>query len=176
MSKEEEKTIQALQYAIQMEIDGKTFYQKASRESGNEMGKKLLETLANQEDYHRQKFEQIYENIRKTHGWIEIDFQPDGGKTLRTIFARELEKPNPKSKVNRTELDDVQKAMEIEDKSYDYYHSQAENTGPGAEHDFYETIAAEEKEHKLVLLDYYEFLKDPAAWYVKTEHPSMDGG
>ena len=33
-----------------------------------------------------------------------------------------------------------------------------------------------EKEHQLVLLDYYEYLKDPAGWFVKKEHPSLDGG
>ena len=60
MTTGQEKTTQALQYAIQMEIDGKVFYLKASRESGNELGKKLLESFAEQEDYHRRKFEQIY--------------------------------------------------------------------------------------------------------------------
>ena len=67
----------------------------------------------------------------------------------------------------QTELDAVQKAMQIEDKSYDLYHDRFEQAGPGAERDFYESIANEEREHKLVLLDYYEFLHDPAAWFVK---------
>ncbi|MCX6003748.1 MAG: ferritin family protein [Chloroflexi bacterium] len=176
MSIEQEKTTQALQYAIQMEIDGKAFYLKASRESGNELGRKLLESLVNTEDYHRQKFEQIYENIRKSKSWIPIDFKPDGGKTQRTIFAREIEKSASSAKANQTEFDTIRKAMEMEDKSYDFYHNRSEQVGAGAEKDFYVTITAEEREHKLVLLDYYEFLKDPAAWYVQTEHPSLDGG
>jgi rubrerythrin len=75
----------------------------------------------------------------------------------------------------QTELDAVQKAMQMEDKSYDVYHQRSEQAGPGAEKEFYETIAAEEREHKLVLLDYYEFMHDPAAWYVKSEHTSLDG-
>jgi hypothetical protein len=37
-------------------------------------------------------------------------------------------------------------------------------------------VAAEEREHHLILLDYYEYLKDPAGWFVKKEHPSLDGG
>jgi hypothetical protein len=37
-------------------------------------------------------------------------------------------------------------------------------------------LAAQEGEHHLILLDYYEFLKDPAAWFVQKEHPSLDGG
>ena len=176
MTTGQEKTTQALQYAIQMEIDGKAFYLKASRESGNELGRKLLESLAAQEDYHRQKFEQIYENIRKSRNWPVVDFKPDGGKTLRTIFAVEISKPTSEIKVAQTELDAVQKAMQMEDKSYDFYHDRYEQVGPGAERDFFETIAAEEREHKLVLLDYYEFLQNPAGWFVKAEHPSLDGG
>jgi hypothetical protein len=36
-------------------------------------------------------------------------------------------------------------------------------------------VASEEKEHYLILLDYFEYLKDPAAWFVQKEHPSLDG-
>ena len=176
MTTGQEKTIQALKYAIQMEIDGKELYLKASRESGNELGRKLMASLAQQEDYHRQKFEQIYETIRKSNKWPAVDFKADGGKTLRTIFADETNNPTTAIKVAQTELDAVQKAMQIEDKSYDLYRDRYEQAGPGAERDFYETIAAEEREHKLVLLDYYEFLHNPAGWFVKTEHHSLDGG
>ena len=176
MTSEQEKTTESLRYAIQMEIDGKEFYLKASRESGNELGKKLLESLASQEDYHRQKFEQIFDNIRKARGWEPVDFEPDGGKTIRTIFAVEISKPSPDIKVAQTEIDAVQKAIEMEAKSYDFYNDRYEKLAPGSERDFYEMVAAEEQEHKLVLLDYYEFLKDPASWFVKTEHHSLDGG
>lgn len=173
MTTEQEKTTQALKYAIQMEIDGKVFYTKSSRESGNELGKKLLASLAEQEDYHRIKFEQIFENIRKSRNWPGVDFKVDGGKTLRTIFAMETNKPAPQIKVAQTELDAVQKAMAMEDKSYDLYHARYEQAN-GMERDYYDKIAAEEREHKLVLLDYFEFLHNPAAWYVKAERPSLE--
>lgn len=174
MTTEMEKTIQALQYAIQMEVDGKAFYLNASRESGNELGKKLLESLAAQEDYHRQKFEQIYESVRQSHNWPSVEFKSDRGKTPRTIFALEIEKPATEIKVDQTELDAVQKAMQMEDKSYDLYHDRFEQAGPGAERDYYENVAAEEREHKLILLDYFEFLHNPAAWFVNKEKPLLE--
>jgi rubrerythrin len=176
MTTEQEKTTQGLWYAIQMEIDGKEFYLKASRDSRNELGKKLLETLATQEDYHRQKFEEIYENIRKANTWPVVDFKSDGGKSLRTIFAMELNTPAPVKKSAKTELEAVQKAMQIEDKSYDLYNERYKQAAKGVEKDFYATIAAEERQHKLILLDYYEYLQDPAGWFVKAEHHSLDGG
>jgi rubrerythrin len=143
MPTEQEKVISALKFAIQMEIDGKVFYLKAGQESGNELGRKLLESLAKEEDYHRRKFEQIYGNISHSSAFAMVDFQPDGGRTLRTIFARELEKPASRIKVMKTEPDAIQRAMEMEDKSYDFYHARSEQAGPGPEKDFYEAVAAE---------------------------------
>ena len=176
METEQDKTLEALQIAIQMEIDGKEYYLKASQESSNELGKNLLQSLAAEEDIHRQKFEQIYNAIRNKKAWPVTDFQPDGGKRLRTIFARATEEIGSNIEAPATELDAIQIAMDMENKTYDFYKSQGKNANYDAERDFYQTLAAEEREHHLVLLDYYEYLKDPAGWFVSKEHPSLDGG
>ena len=176
MVTEQDKTLEALQIAIQMEIDGKEYYLKASQESSNELGKKLLQSLAVEEDIHRRKFEEIYNAIRSKRAWPVTDFQPDGGKGLRTILARASEELDSNIEVLVTELDAVEKAMGIENKTYDFYKSQAEKASHDAERDFYEILASEEREHHLILLDYYEYLKDPAGWFVKKERPSLDGG
>jgi rubrerythrin len=176
METEQDKTLEALQIAIQMETDGKKYYLKASQKSSNELGKKLLQSLAAEEDVHRQKFEKIYNAIRNKKAWPLTDFQPDGGKRLRTIFARATEESGSNVKAPATELDAIQTAMDMENKTYDFYESQGKDATYDAERDFYETLAAEEREHHLILLDYYEYLKDPASWFVKKEHPSLDGG
>lgn len=176
MVTEQDKTLEGLQTAIQMEIDGKEFYLKASQESSNEMGKELLKSLAAEEDTHRQKFEEIYEAIRSKKAWPETDFEPDGGRGLRTIVARAIEKIGTSIKAPATELDAVQTAMDMEGKTYDFYKAQSRNSAHDAARDFYEAVAVQEREHHLVLLDYYEYLKDPAAWFVSKEHPSLDGG
>jgi rubrerythrin len=176
METEQAQTLEALQIAIQMEIDGKEYYLKASRESSNELGKKLLQSLASEEDVHRQKFEQLYKAIRSKKAWPVTDFQPDGGKRLRTIFARATEETSRKVKTLTTEFDAIKIAMDMENKTYDFYTSQGKIATYDAERDFYNTVASEEREHQLVLLDYYEYLKDPAGWFVTKEHPSLDGG
>ena len=176
MESEQSKTLEALQIAIQMEVDGKGYYLKASRESGNELGKKLMQSLAAQEDIHRLKFEEIYGAIQNKKAWPVTGFQPDGGKKLRTIFAVATEEMGSNVKAIPAELDAVQAAMDMESKTYDFYKNQSKNATYEAEIDFYETVAGEEREHHLVLVDYYEYLKDPAAWFVEKEHHSLDGG
>ena len=176
MVTEQDKTLKGLQMAIRMETDGKQFYLKASRESSNEMGSKLLKSLADEEDIHKQKFEEIYEAIRNKKTWPRTDFQPDGGRGLRTIFTRVSEETGTSLKLLATELDAVQIAMDMENKTYDFYKTQNKNAVHDAERDFYEALASQEKEHHLILLDYYEYLKDPAGWFVTKERPILDGG
>jgi rubrerythrin len=176
MADNQAKALEAVQIAIQMEIDGKEFYLKASRESGNELGKKLLERLSGEEDYHRRRFEQIYEAIRRKNAWPATLIQPDGGRTLRTIFARATAKPTPVTEARAGELEAVKTAMDMENKSRDFYKDQAAKAGNTGEKEFYELIADEEREHHLVLMDYYDFLQDPAGWFTRMEHPSLDGG
>ena len=176
MAEEQGKTLEGLKTAIQMEIDGKEFYRKASRASRNQLGKKLLGTLADEEDIHRMNFEGIYEAIRRKKAWPSTDYQPDGGRGLRTIFAVAIETMKEDFKAIPSELGAIETAMDMENKTYDFYTSRAQKATYGAEKDFYNAVAVQEKEHHRVLLDYYEFLKNPAAWFVQKEHPSLDGG
>lgn len=176
MSAEQEATLKVLQTAIQMEIDGREFYLKASRASTSDLGIKLLRSLADEENLHRQKFEEIYRAIEAKGGWPEVTFKPDGGQALRTIFALATEDMSPATIPQTTELDAVQMAMDMESRSYDFYQARIEKAAYDAEREFYRALSVQEREHQLVLLDYYEYLKDPAAWFVEKEHPSLDGG
>jgi len=175
MTTDQEKTLQGLRTAIQMEIDGKQFYLKASQASSNEAGRKLLEKLAGEEDIHRQKFEQIYESIRASNAWPSVTYQPDGGRSLRTLFARATQELGAKEKAPDTELAAAQTAVDMEAKTFDFYKKQSREVSYPAAKAFFEAVAAQEREHQLILLDYYEYLKNPAAWFVDKEHPSLDG-
>ena len=175
MTTGQEKTTQALKYCIQMEIDGKEFYQQACKASQSELGKKLFESLAKQEDFHRQKFERIFTNISKAQKWPVMEFKPEAGQTLKTIFSGASGKAAKIVEAAQTEVDAIQKAMQMEDKSYDYYRQHFAQAAKGPEKDFYEKIAGEERVHKLILVDYAEYLRDPAAWFVKAEHSAIAG-
>ncbi len=177
MTGEQDTTRGALQTSIKMEIDGKEFYLKASQASQNELGKKLLEKLAAEEDGHRQVFEKIYKDISVRQSWPEkASFHGDGGRGLRTVFARALEAMDKDVKTIATELEAIQTGMAMENKTYDFYKSRSGRARYDTEKQFYEEVAMQEEEHHRVLLDYYEFLKSPAAWFVQKEHHSFDGG
>ena len=175
MATDQDKTMEALQIAIEMEKDGKDCYMKASRGSGNKVGKKLLESLVAEEDAHLHRFEEIYNAIRDKKGWPITNIRPGSDKALRDLFAKTCEMIGINVKALASEIGDVKTAMDKENKSQDFYRLQSKNATYEAERYFYEALADEEREHGLILLDYYEYLTDPAGWFVNKEHTSLDG-
>jgi rubrerythrin len=176
MVKEQDVTLAALKTAIQMEIDGKEFYLQASQASKNEPGRKLLKQLSAEEDIHRKVFEKIYKNISAHKGWPETNISPDGIQRLETIFAGAVKAMGKDAITITTELTAIETAMDMENKTYYFYKKRSGLAAYSGEKELYEEIAAQEKEHHRVLLDYFEFLKNPAAWFVQKEHHSLDGG
>ncbi len=172
MAKEQDKILGILQLAIKMEQDGKKFYLRVSQESQHELGKKLMVTLAAEEDVHRQQFEKIFDAIRKQHAWPKTDFHPDKGRTIKTIFAQALKETNP---ATTTEQDAVKVAIDMENQSYDLYKTQAAMATGTTEKVFFEALAGEERGHQVALTDYLDFLNNPADWFTMKEHHSLDG-
>ena len=100
----------------------------------------------------------------------------DEGRGLRNVFSMALDTIDSDIKAMPNELDAIETAMAMENKTRDFYVKQGKAAIYDTERDLYMALAAQESEHHKVLLDYFEFLKNPAAWYVQKEHPSLDGG
>ena len=173
MTQEQETTRKALQTAIKMEIDGKEFYKKASKASGNPMGKKLLNRLADEEDIHREVFENIYNTMGEKMGWPVAKIKHISN--LNTLMKEAAESLGKDLKPGKQEIDDVKIAMDMENKTYDFYRAHAAKATFPAEKEFYERLTVQEEEHHKILLSYFELLTDPEAWFVQMEHPSLDG-
>lgn len=170
------KMLQAINIAIEMELDGKECYLAASRESNNEAGRKLLQSLAEEEDSHRLKFKKLYNLIFKGQGWSSIEPGEERKPEIRSTLVRTCQALGININGTASEFDAVKVAIDKEKKSYDFYESQARNADYDTERKFYQSLAAEEREHELALLDYFDYLSDPAGWFVKTEHSILDGG
>jgi rubrerythrin len=169
---EKSGSLNGLKTAIQMEIDGKKFYQKAGRISGNDLGRKLFQSLALEEDIHRRKFTVIFKALQDQQAWPEVDFSPLKGSALKTLFAAAL----PEVKAAMEEIEAVKTAMEMENKTHDFYTEQALQSSLEVEKKYYTILAGEESAHHAVLLDYFEYMNDPAGWFTVKEHHSLDGG
>ena len=172
--KEAKRMMEILQSAIQMEVDGKEFYQRASQKSSNRLAKELFQRLAIEEDEHSKKFEEIFQALKKGQDWPAIEPPSWGRKQLKSIFAEATKELGSKIKVSQSELEAIKTAIDVEVKTYDFYRSRSEQSTFPVEKRFYQALAAEERGHQLALLDSYEYLTDPAGWFVMKEH-RLDG-
>ncbi len=175
MENEQARTIEVLQLAVRTEVEGKEFYQQASQKSSNKLAKELFQQLAKEEDIHRKRFEEIYEALKKGRNWPDVGARSEKGKKLKSLFAEATKALGSEIKVAESELEAIKIAMDMESKSYDLYQSRSEESTLPVEKRFYETLAGEERGHHLALLDSYEYLSDPAGWFTKKEHWSLDG-
>jgi len=177
MQQEEAKRMmEILQDAIQMEVDGKEFYQQASRRSSNRLARELFQRLADEEDDHQKKFQQIYEALKEGQDWPDVKPPSQKGKRLKSIFAEATKELGSKIKVSQSELDTIKTAMDMENKTYDFYHSRSEQSTFPVEKQFYQALAADERGHYLALLDSYEYLTDPVGWFTVKERWTLEGG
>ena len=175
MKNEQAMTIEVLQLAVRMEVEGKEFYRKASKKSSNKLAKELFRQLANEEDVHRKKFVEIYEAFKRGQNWPDVEPPSEKGEKIKSLFAEATKALGSKFKVAESEFEAIKIAMDMEVRSYNLYHSRSKESTLPMEKRFYETLAGEERGHHLALLDSYEYLSDPAGWFTKKEHWSLDG-
>jgi rubrerythrin len=176
MTQEHEATLAVLQTALKMEEDGKEFYTKAAKACPNKLGAHLFKKLAEEEDIHREIFKAIFNKIKKEKQWPDTGFTPDQGRELKTVFAAAMENMDKQYKPAQAELDAVKTGMEMENKTLAFYRERSAKTGLYSEKHMYVALTEQESDHFRILQDYYEFLSDPAGYFVKTERTSVDGG
>jgi rubrerythrin len=175
MTDEQHRLIEAVKYAIQMEIDGKKYYKLVSQEITNRVGRELYTYLAEQEDHHRKIFETIYKATVDKQAWPADVEQRALTFQLTTLFGNAIKSEGKAVKPNQYALDATAKAVEMEIKSRDFYKEQALKSATDIEKKFFSCIAAEEQGHYLALVDYKEYISDPVGWFTRTEHPHLDG-
>jgi rubrerythrin len=176
IKQEQKNTLEAVKFSIQMEIDGKKYYLEASRRSTNKAGKELFQWLAAEEDKHRRIFAGIFDAIRKQKAWPEVRLAAGKGIKLETLFSKEMRAMQPDDKGKDGEIESISGAMEMENKTREFYISRHKQAAYDGEKKLYTALAAEEEGHYLALVDYREYLIDPAGYFRKAEHHSLDGG
>jgi rubrerythrin len=168
--------MEPLDIAIKMEIEGKEFYLKASEKAGDKLGKELFSRLAQEEDFHAAKAREISDFLKRGEKPMAIEESLDKGTKLKSIFARAKTNLASRRKVAPNELEAIQLALNMEEKSRKFYEDQSGTAKTDFEKRFFTALKQEEQGHYLSLVDYREYLVDSVGWFAKSEHISLDGG
>ncbi len=175
MSKQSERMTGALETALQMEIEGKEFYQKTEQKSLSPLVQELFKHLAAQEDVHYRRVKEVHAAVKAGNRWPEKESTFKRPRSLQRVFKDATEKMGAHFEAPSAEIEALKIAMDMEDKSYSFYRNREEEAGSPAEKAFYKGLMGEERAHYLTLQSSHEYLSNPEGWFTMKERWSLDG-
>jgi rubrerythrin len=152
---------------MQMEQDGEAYYREMASKCNVPGLKKILDMLADDEVGH-------YDTLKKLKEGV--DAEVSGSMVLesaKNIF-REIKDTAAGFDFDVSEIDQYNKAIEIEKKSEDFYREKANEVEQPGLKDILLNIAEDEKKHRFLLKNTVEFLSRPKTWIENAEFNHLD--
>lgn len=152
------------EYAIQMERDGEAYYRWMAGHVPHPGLKQVLRSLADSEVKHRETLEQMRDNRRLQMPQDTVRHE------ARNIFRALLEEGAALTGQEGA-VDLYRKALELEEKSRDFYIAKAEGIRTEAARGIFYRIAEEEKLHSRILATIVDMLErpEPGRWLENAE-------
>ena len=158
----------ALQTALDFEEKGHHIYEEVSNKTENQIVEKTFRYLANQELIH---IEVIKEYIKEE----KIELKGDKLKETKKFFSTTIRKFKEKTELSNDDLKAHETALELEQKSYDFYKEQREKTADKDLKKFFGFLMEQENAHYMLVQKAYNYMKNPDAFYAEEEKGVVEG-
>jgi len=167
----------ALEKAMEVERQGKAFYEEAAARMQDEAGKAVFQNLAKDEVEHIRLLQAEYDQISKDSEWMELDeakiCEP---QTPLKLFPdkREAALSLP---AGAKDVDALKLAMDFEERGFKAYKKAQKDTHDPNGKKVYAFLAKMENNHYVFLLKTHDYLTNQGTWYFdEQEFPMFDGG
>ena len=172
-----EELLKALEASIEMEESGREFYLKAAKRSANEYGKRIFESLADDETRHIVAIKGYCENLAKKNETPKLCAVMPKHKSIteRIIFGKREAELLKKVSPDADELKAYEIAMEMENDGYKFYKDTLKSLSDTNAKELYEFLLSEEESHYELISSTYEYFKNPSGWFAKEEKPIVEG-
>jgi rubrerythrin len=173
---DEKERLNALEVALNNEMRERQFYLKHAGRTKNALGKKMFQQIGDDELEHYQRLKELHQKWGKQQKWPETLPLRVNNTIVKDILLDFLKKVDEKSPSDSDDLEAVRTAIDFEQKGAKFYADLRDSVTNSREKEFFGLMAKIENEHYLSLKDTEEYLTDPASWYRKMEHHTLDGG
>lgn len=179
MSNTPSSVLDSLRAYIQTELEGHKFYRKAAEKTGDSLGKKTFQALADDEIEHARKLSREYSSLSEAGRWLsqeELSQERRQGKESPfPIFPSDEQQGIAAIPDGADDLEALRIAIDVEKASWQQY-SQAAGAAPNeAAKAFFQHLMAEEGRHLKVLQNSYNYLSDTGSWFQDLERPIFEG-
>jgi rubrerythrin len=172
----EKDRVNALEVALNNELKERTFYLKHAKRTKHPFGQLMFQRIADEELEHYERLQELHEKWVKGERWPETVPLEVGGSNIKNILNGIIKKIDETREGDSNDLKAVRHAIDFEAKGSRYYAELSAMVADPKEKQFFNLLSSIEHEHYLSLKDTEEYLIDPASWYRKKEHHSLDGG
>ena len=174
MIKEKDR-LNALQVALNNEKREREFYLKHAKRTKNALGKRMFEQIGDDELEHYARLKQLHQKWAKQEKWPETVPLMVRDTIVKDILLEFLKKVDKTAKGNSDDLEAVRTALDFEAKGAKFYAELRDSVSNPKEKQFFDLLSKMENEHYVSLKDTEEYFIDPASWYRKAEHHTLDG-
>jgi rubrerythrin len=159
----------ALELALKMETDAISFYTEAARKTRYPAGKKMFQTIAEDEKRHREMISQIIKGL----GVTQKDVSPLSN--VKTVFAALKDEMMQKVEATTDELEAFKIAMKMEQEGKAFYEKTLSQVKTEKEKTLLERLIREEQQHYEIFSNTYQFLSDTGNWFMWDERGIVEG-
>jgi len=174
MIKEKDR-LNALQVALNNEKREREFYLKHAKRTKNALGKRMFEQIGDDELEHYERLKQLHQKWAKQEKWPETVPLKIRDTIVKDVLLEFVKKVDETAKGDSDDLEAVRTALDFEAKGAKFYAELRDSVSNPKEKQFFDLLSKMENEHYVSLKDTEEYFIDPASWYRKAEHHTLDG-
>jgi rubrerythrin len=171
----EKERLNALEVALNNEMREREFYLKNANRTKNPLGKKMFQQIGDDELEHYERLKQLHQKWAKQEKWPETVPLKVKDTIVKDILLDFVKKVDVTAKGDSDDLEAVRTAIDFEAKGAKYYADLRDSLSNPKEKEFFDLLSKMENEHYVSLKDTEEYFIDPASWYLKAEHHTLDG-
>jgi len=154
--------LEAIEIAMEAELKAHQFYRDAVEKVANERGKNLLQQLADFEQNHFNKLNDLKKSLARQDKFIE--YEGTQFKPFKATVASEVSGKIESDKDNVLNI--LSMAIEAETKAAERYRKMAEKTHDPQGKDMFRKLAEEETLHRRILSDeFYQISNRGEIWF-----------
>jgi rubrerythrin len=159
----------ALEMALKMEKDAIQFYTEAAQKTKYPAGKKMFQSVTEDEKRHLQMISEIIKGLHIT----EKDVSPM--KKVKSVFEEMKGEMMHKVEATADELEAFKIAMQMEKEGMEFYKKTLAGAKKDKEKALLERLIQEEQQHYALFSNTYQFLADTGNWFMWEERGIVEG-
>ena len=172
---DEKQRLNALEVALNNEMNEREFYLKHARRTKNPVGRVMFQEIADEELEHYQRLRDLHAKWEKAEKWPETIPLTVNQTDIKNILKETLKKVDEMPRADDDDVKALEVAIQFEAKGSEFYAQLRDACTDPKEKAFFGLLAGIEREHYLSLKDTQEYLQDPESWFTKSEHHGLDG-